>query len=220
MKTITIGRGDGADIIIDDEMISRRHAILKISSFGKMEIVNMGKNGTFVNGIKLRPNVPFPVTRKDIVNFADVSQLNWALVPDNTKYYKYIILAVAVLLAVLILILSLKSCETNDCNTVGVGYESTVSNDADSKQDGSVTAQRDSAKAVSLSPIESKGLEDTDSAKNERVKRSVKGKTVQQLFPKTKKKDALKKKKVTPEEGKEETDPLKKNKSNNKTVIM
>ena len=54
MKTITIGRGDGCQIFIDDDLISRRHAILKISTFGKMEIVDMGKNGTFVNGIRLR----------------------------------------------------------------------------------------------------------------------------------------------------------------------
>ena len=81
MKTITIGRGDGANIIIDNEMISRRHAILKISTFGKMEIVDMGRNGTFVNGIKLRPNVPFPVTRKDVVRFADQNspfKLDWS----------------------------------------------------------------------------------------------------------------------------------------------
>ena len=54
MKTITIGRGDGADIIIDNEMISRRHAILKISTFGKMEIVDMGRNGTYVKRIFAR----------------------------------------------------------------------------------------------------------------------------------------------------------------------
>ena len=71
MKTITIGRGDGCQIFIDDDLISRRHAILKISTFGKMEIVDMGKNGTFVNGIRLRPNVPVPVKRKDIISFAN-----------------------------------------------------------------------------------------------------------------------------------------------------
>ena len=91
MKTITIGRGDGANIIIDNELISRRHAILKISTFGKMEIVDMGRNGTYVNGIKLRPNVPFPVTRKDVVKFADQDspfKLDWSLVPDNSRFIK------------------------------------------------------------------------------------------------------------------------------------
>ena len=75
MKTITIGRGEGCNINIDDEMMSRRHAIIKIPTFGGMEIVDMSKNGTSVNGVRLRPNVPFPVSRKDVVTFADVAQL-------------------------------------------------------------------------------------------------------------------------------------------------
>ena len=103
MKTITIGRGDGADIFIDDDMISRRHAILRIYTFGKMEIVDMGKNGTFVNGVRLKPNVPFPVKRKDVVNFAEVSRLNWAQVPDNTKYFKIGAIILGAIIALLIL---------------------------------------------------------------------------------------------------------------------
>ena len=51
MKTITIGRGDGCNIYIDDESMSRRHAIIKIPTFGEMEIVDMSKNGTSVNGV-------------------------------------------------------------------------------------------------------------------------------------------------------------------------
>jgi len=68
--------------------MSRRHAIIKIPTFGGMEIVDMSKNGTFVNGVRLRPNVPFPVKRTDVVNFADVAQLDWSQVPDPMKYYK------------------------------------------------------------------------------------------------------------------------------------
>lgn len=104
MKTITIGRGDGVDIFIDDEMISRRHALLRIYASGKMEIVDMGKNGTFVNGVKLRPNVPFPVKRKDVVSFAEVSRLNWSQVPDNTKYFKIGAIIIGAIIALLILI--------------------------------------------------------------------------------------------------------------------
>lgn len=102
MKTITIGRGDGCQIFIDDDMISRRHAILKISTFGKMEIVDMGKNGTFVNGIRLRPNVPVPVKRKDVVSFANVSQLDWKQVPNPGVYYKWGAIALGVLLLLLV----------------------------------------------------------------------------------------------------------------------
>ena len=104
MKTITIGRGEGCDILVDDYRISRRHAILRIHTLGKMEIVDMGQNGTWVNGVKLRPGVPFPVTRKDVVNFADASQLNWSLVDNPLGNYKIIGLIVGILAIVIILI--------------------------------------------------------------------------------------------------------------------
>lgn len=109
MKTVTIGRGDGCTITIDDEMMSRRHAIIKIPTFGGMEIVDMSKNGTFVNGVRLRPNVPFPVTRKDVVNFADVHQLDWSKVPDPLKYYKLGAIIVAGLIVLILAIWLVKS---------------------------------------------------------------------------------------------------------------
>ena len=109
MKTITIGRGEGCHIIVDDEMMSRRHAIIKIPTFGGMEIVDMSKNGTFVNGVRLRPNVPFPVTRKDVVNFADVHQLDWSQVPDPLKYYRWGAMTVGGLVVLLLVIFLLKS---------------------------------------------------------------------------------------------------------------
>ena len=104
MKTITIGRGDGCDILIDDYRISRRHAVLKVYTFGKMEIVDMGQNGTWVNGVKLKSGVPFPVKRSDVINFAEASQLNWSQVESPMKYYKIagIIAAILVLLGLLI----------------------------------------------------------------------------------------------------------------------
>ena len=52
-KIITIGRGEEADIHIDDELVSRRHATIKFLPLGKMEIRDLSKNGTFVNGIGL-----------------------------------------------------------------------------------------------------------------------------------------------------------------------
>lgn len=109
MKTITIGRGDGCNIYIDDESMSRRHAIIKIPTFGGMEIVDMSKNGTSVNGVRLRPNVPFPVSRKDVVTFADVAQLDWAKVPDPLKYYKLGALIVGGLIVLLLAIWLVKS---------------------------------------------------------------------------------------------------------------
>ena len=88
MKVISIGRGTDCQIVFDEPTISRRHAILKIYPWGKMELVDMGQNGTFVNGVKLSSNVPYPVTRKDVISFAHVRQLDWNMVPDPLRFVK------------------------------------------------------------------------------------------------------------------------------------
>ena len=75
MKALSIGRDQECDIIINDatDVISRRHATLNISSSGKITIVDLSRNGTYVNGIRISPNVPVPVSRKDIISFAHVN---------------------------------------------------------------------------------------------------------------------------------------------------
>lgn len=95
MKVISIGRGEDCHIIFPDNVISRRHAILRIYATGKMEIVDMGQNGTFVNGVKLVPNTPYPVSRKDVISFAHVRQLDWTQIPDQSRWYRYTIYGVA-----------------------------------------------------------------------------------------------------------------------------
>lgn len=91
MKVISIGRGEDCHIIFPDSVISRRHAILRIYATGKMEIVDIGQNGTFVNGVKLVPNTPYPVSRKDVISFAHVRQLDWTQIPDQSRWYRYAI---------------------------------------------------------------------------------------------------------------------------------
>ena len=108
MKVISIGRGEDCNIVLSDNVISRRHAILKIHATGKMELIDMGQNGTFVNGIKLTPNVPYPVTRKDIVSFAHVKQLDWSLIPNTTLIYRYIALGIISALVIAIIAMFLE----------------------------------------------------------------------------------------------------------------
>jgi len=122
MKTITIGRGDGCGIFIDDYRISRSHALLKIHTFGKMEIVDMGKNGTWVNGIRLRPGVPFPVKRKDVVNFADAAQLNWNLVEDPLKTYKIVGIIAGIVIVTIIAIALIASYLNNGTSVSTESY--------------------------------------------------------------------------------------------------
>ena len=103
MKVYSIGREMGCDIVINDstDVISRRHAILNVLPSGKMTIVDQSHNGTYVNGIRISPNVPVPVTRKDNISFAHVARLDWNMVPKPVSYTMYVIYAL-IALAVII----------------------------------------------------------------------------------------------------------------------
>ena len=102
MKIVTIGRGESCDIVINDSqnLISRRHATLRIYPFGKMELIPEGRNGTFVNGFQIPDGVPRKVSRKDVISFAHVRQLNWKEVKD---IYRIIRISAAIVAGVIAL---------------------------------------------------------------------------------------------------------------------
>jgi len=102
MKAYSIGRDPACDIVITDntDVISRRHAILNVTGWGKYTIVDNSTNGTYVNGIRITPNVPVPVTRNDMISFAHISQFDWNSVPDSGKKLRMVLIAIASLLVV------------------------------------------------------------------------------------------------------------------------
>ena len=103
MKVYSIGRDLGCDIVINDntDVISRRHATLNVLPSGKMTIVDLSHNGTYVNGIRINQNVPVPVTRNDTVSFAHIAQLDWNQIP-NTRgmMIRYALLGLLAILVV------------------------------------------------------------------------------------------------------------------------
>lgn len=104
MKVYSIGREDGCDIVINDnsDVISRRHATLNVSQSGKMTIVDLSHNGTYVNGIRITQNVPVPVTRKDNVSFAHVARLDWNMIPNTgATIIRWVAIGVIALLLVI-----------------------------------------------------------------------------------------------------------------------
>lgn len=102
MKTYSIGRDLNCDIVFNDttDVISRRHALLNVTSSGKMTIIDQSSNGTYVNGIRISQNVPVPITRKDTISLAHVAKLDWNQVPKENKWVFYVV-SVVVILAVL-----------------------------------------------------------------------------------------------------------------------
>ncbi|MGW0841579.1 FHA domain-containing protein [Streptomyces sp. NPDC002787] len=81
-RTVRIGRAADNDLVIDDLVVSRRHAELRALPDGTYEIVDVGShNGTFLNGA---PVDRAPVTPGDIVG---IGHSAFCLVGDELQEY-------------------------------------------------------------------------------------------------------------------------------------
>lgn len=110
MRVLTIGRSDDCNIIISDvqNLISRRHALLRFHPLGKMELVPLGQNGTYMNGKLLRNDVPHKVSKSDVISFAHVKQLDWGMVTNPYRVYYWVIGAIVAFFMLLLMILWLR----------------------------------------------------------------------------------------------------------------
>jgi hypothetical protein len=98
MKTIIIGRDESCDIVVNNPVVSRKHAMLRIYPLGRMELIDMSQNGVKINGTKIKKGIPCPVSRSNSISIAEVYQLEWSMVPNPGLYVK---LALFVLVALL-----------------------------------------------------------------------------------------------------------------------
>lgn len=100
MKSYTIGREETCSIVIPDssQMVSRLHATLNVDG-SKMTITDSSSNGTYINGIRISSGTPVPVTRADVVTFAQVAELDWKQIPNTGLRTLWITLATVVVLA-------------------------------------------------------------------------------------------------------------------------
>lgn len=185
MKTYSIGRDLNCDIVINDstDVISRRHALLNVTSSGKMTIIDQSSNGTYVNGIRITQNVPVPVTRKDIISLAHVVKLDWNQIPKSDLWMKYAIGAVAAIVVIISIVVGLKShktdCDNNDNqNTAGIVDSTTI------KQ--KEAARLDSIKKIALQDSTNKALE---KVRQDSIKASKKKSQSKKEIKKTKKEE-------------------------------
>ena len=82
MKTYKIGRNPDNDIVINDQSqhVSRYHATLTVHDNGTTTIIDQSTNGTYVNGVKVKSRVDYPVSTSDNIVFAKTAQLDWNLI--------------------------------------------------------------------------------------------------------------------------------------------
>ncbi|MDR0630810.1 MAG: FHA domain-containing protein [Holosporales bacterium] len=77
MKVITVGRGQGNTIIINDSHVSRTHLKLEQDDLGNVKIIDSDSaNGTFVNGKKLTSGKEVYLSSTDIVRIGNTT-LPW-----------------------------------------------------------------------------------------------------------------------------------------------
>ncbi len=199
MKVYSIGREHGCDILINDntDVISRRHAVLNVSPSGKMTIVDQSHNGTYVNGIRISPNVPVPVTRKDNISFAHVARLDWNMVPKgNSAILRYVLIGVVAVIVVIGGIIA--------CNTLGGGSSketNAVVADTVSKVD---TLKNEQAKKDSIAKAKNDSIA---AASKEKSKKSAVNKKKDAAKKAEKKEDKNVEKKVEKEKKTEESKP-------------
>lgn len=69
---VTVGKGRQSDVLIDDDSVSTSHATLEYER-GTWRITDLGSaNGTFVEGVRLAPDVPTPLAYGSTVRFGAV----------------------------------------------------------------------------------------------------------------------------------------------------
>ena len=67
-----IGRGRGNDIVLEDTLISRRHAMLQVTPTGEVYLVDFGsRNGSFLNGYRVGARVK--LSNGDQLRFGDAA---------------------------------------------------------------------------------------------------------------------------------------------------
>lgn len=191
MKVITIGRDPECNIVLDDNLISRRHAVLRLHGTGKIEIIDYSSNGTFINGTRIVSNTPLKIHRKDAVSFAHAKTLDWSQIPDPSRKPRMIILIVfiaSVLVTIAGIVVSHLPASKSDSSAsqdIEV-YENTEqpaqgNGNATAKPDGT-TAQPEkpnqeeaSSSDIKLAP-DSRILNEVDRKKREQIEREKKKK--------------------------------------------
>lgn len=83
LETVTVGRSQGSDIIIDTPRVSKFHAYFRKSRDGQWSLRDSrSTNGTFLNGRQLRADDEAPLRRGSLVGFSEALRFKF-LAPEE-----------------------------------------------------------------------------------------------------------------------------------------
>lgn len=178
MKRITIGRNPNCDIVIDQNMVSRNHALLNVYSSGKYEIINMGTNGTKVNGTPISNGQPYPVKRGDTITFADQGRLDWSLIPNPRKPWLIGGITIASLVAIALIIWGVTAISgSSECGSSGFGSEGEGNESVEEAPSDSTTSQVPGVEGTEGTEgvTGAEGTEGTEEAEGDKGAKSAEG---------------------------------------------
>ena len=200
MKVYSIGRDTGCDIIVNDrsDVISRRHALISVANNGKITITDTSYNGTYVNGIRISPNVAVPVTRKDSVSFAHVAKLDWKVIPQPPLIRWGLPAALAVVVLIVVAICFVMCGGKSEVTVSPTPIEAKDSTSATPKSNGdkAVSDKTEKNKSETKQKNESKNEQQSKSKAKSDVKERSK-KAVEHKNAKSEKEKATNNKKQT-----------------------
>lgn len=82
MRLISIGKSTSCTVCIPNDFVSSYHAEILLLDNGDIFLTDCcSKNGTFLNGKRIAPNVEVPVRRGDRIEFDNIA-LNWSSIPQ------------------------------------------------------------------------------------------------------------------------------------------
>lgn len=203
MKVLTIGRGDDCDIKLADDsgLISRCHAMIKCKGFGRYEIVDMSKNGTTVEGLRLSPDTPMPVKRGEVVIFAGTKQLDWSLIPDDLKIIKWAAICSAIIIITIAAIAFFGGSQKGSTPNYDNEDSSTETVIPKPKQDSQTPAKTEEESEVDVEKLRKKWMINEQPSKGSKAKKNNSDKAKDKADDKT--------------SGKEETTESKKEQNDN-----
>ena len=84
--SLMVGSNSNCEIIVSNKRVSRNHCQIISSNSEDLKLIDLNStNGTFLNGIKLKPGIPYNLNLKDQVQLAGVSGILISIGSENTQ---------------------------------------------------------------------------------------------------------------------------------------